>query len=261
MLIFLTKDLLRCTVSKVYIGSERGSVCAATAIFENYFLTGTRKKGKVSSMVHLDNPYPALRPRPAAFIPLVLLYIAGYLCFSFHAFSFIYQYTLTIVFLVFSASFFDRELLSRARLFSLPGKRNPHLVFILLLAALVVFLYAEGKLLSRNLLVRDFYLRGTQGLRTEHIIVLLFIAVPFEEIFFKAYAQRNLMNLLGRIPGWVLCAFACGLFFLLSGNRNLALKMTLTALCVGYIYHKTDSIPQVVTARVLLTGLALLLPL
>lgn len=212
-------------------------------------------------MVSLNNPYPPIRPRPAAFIPMGLLFMLGYGVFTYNVFSFLYRYALMVALLVVAASMFDRELLSKARLATLPGRNVKWGVCLGLLAVTVALLFASAKLQSRPALVLDFYRSGPIVSRAEPLVVVLLLIVPFEEIFFRAYGQLNLMNLLGRSPGLILASALYGLFFLLGGGWVLAMKFTLLNLYFGYIYYRTGALPVVIAFRIVFTLLILFIPL
>jgi len=213
------------------------------------------------SMVNLNNPYPPVRPRPAAFVPLLLLFALGYPVFHCAVFSFLYRYTLAMALLVFTASLFDRELLSKKRLLSLPGRKNGWAALLGTAAALTALLYGSTKLSSGATLVLDFYRPGPVISGAEQMALVLILIVPLEEVFFRAYGQLNFMNLLGRNAGLVLSSALYGLFFFFGGGWVLALKFTALNLCLGLVYARTGSLSAAIAFRMALGLLIMLIPL
>ncbi len=201
-------------------------------------------------MVRLDNPYPPPRPALVSFIPAVLLYIAGYLCFRYTVFALPYQYALTILVLILFAFLFDRDLLTSQRLFnvkySFPKKRT---IVLGAWGALTAVLWLASGFLFKRPVLSDFY-GGSQTLPAVELgLILVCIVAPFEEIFFRAYLQHQLSDLLGRVGGYAAVSLLYGLFFLLCGGATVALYLFVTGLFFGFLYMGSSSAPINIALR------------
>lgn len=201
-------------------------------------------------MVKLDNPYPAPKPPLIIFTPVILLYVAGYLCFRYALFAFPYQYALTVLALILVAFLFDRDLLTSERIFNIRyGFPKKRIIVLGVAGALMLLLWLSSAFLFKRPVLYDFYC-GLKPLSTmEFGLLLVFVVAPFEEVFFRAYLQKHLGDLLGKAGGYAAASLLYGLFFLLCGGAAVALYLFITGLFFGFLYMRSSSVPINIVLR------------
>ncbi len=201
-------------------------------------------------MVKLDNPYPVPKPPLIIFIPVILLYLAGYLCFRYSLFAFPYQYALTVLTLILVSFLFDRDLLTSERIFNFKYSFHKKKIIVLGSAGvLILLLWVSSGFLFKRPVLYDFYCGTTPLSAVELGLLLVFVVGPFEEIFFRAYLQKHMGDLLGKAGGYAAASLLYGLFFLLYGGTAVALYFFVTGLFFGFLYMMSSSVPINIVLR------------
>lgn len=208
-------------------------------------------------MTNLGNAYPAPRPPLSKFVPVLFLFLGGYFSFHHAYFSFIYQYALFILLLTLVTLFYDKNLLTAGRLFTLPVRMRETGVLAAVFGALVAALFFLA-MLKKEPLMYGFYRASSPLSGGELMLVLLLVVIPFEEVFFRGYLQYHLSHLLGRTAGFVCASLLFGLFFVMAGGKWTLVVFLLAGFYFGYLYLRTSSVVLVAALRsllVLLSGL------
>jgi len=206
-------------------------------------------------MTNLGNAYPAPRPPLAKFIPVIFLFAGGYFSFHHACFSFIYQYALFVALLILLTLFFDRNLLTSARLFVFTLKRRELGFLAGGFAVLVIVLFLLARL-KKTPLVYGFYRASSPLSGGELILVLLLVVIPFEEVFFRGYLQYHLGHLMGRAAGYIVASLIFALFFVLAGGWWTFAVFLATGVYLGYVYLRTSSVLLAAALRCVLVLLA-----
>jgi len=208
-------------------------------------------------MTNLGNAYPAPRPPLAKFIPVLFLFAGGYFSFHHVYFSFIYQYALFVMLLILVTLFYDKNLLTSARLFVFASKRRELGFLAGGFAGLVIVLYLLARL-KKVPLMYGFYRASSPLSGGEMLLVLLLIVIPFEEVFFRGYLQYHLSHLVGGKAGFACSSLLFGLFFVMAGGKWTFAVFLVAGFYFGYLYMRTSSVVFVAALRsflVLLSGL------
>jgi len=206
-------------------------------------------------MTNLGNAYPAPRPPLAKFIPVLFLFAGGYFSFHHVYFSFIYQYALFVMLLILVTLFYDKNLLTSARLFVFASKRRELGFLAGGFAGLVIVLYLLARL-KKVPLMYGFYRASSPLSGGEMLLVLLLIVIPFEEVFFRGYLQYHLAHLMGRAAGYIGASLIFALFFVVSGGWWTFAVFLATGVYFGYAYLRTSSVVLVAALRCVLVLLA-----
>jgi uncharacterized protein len=101
-------------------------------------------------------------------------------------------------------------------------------------AALLYFIFWTGRIVSMTLFdfaglqIGGIYHKGAGTPLWRIALLLFFVTGPCEEIFWRGYLQRNLMQYFGRWPGWAIATAVyaavhlCSLNFMLVGAAAVA---------------------------------------
>ncbi|RPI96342.1 MAG: CPBP family intramembrane metalloprotease [Spirochaetales bacterium] len=208
-------------------------------------------------MTNLGNAYPVPRPPLVKFVPVLFLFLGGYFCFHLAYFTFIYRYALFILLLTLVTLLYDKNLLTAARLFTLPSRRREMGLFAAACGVLVALLFLFSKLIKAPLM-SGFYRASSPLSGGELMLVLLLVVIPFEEVFFRGYLQYHLSNLMGKKAGFICASLLFGLFFLMAGEKWTFVAFLAAGFYFGYLYLRTSSVVLVAALRsflVLLSGL------
>lgn len=195
-----------------------------------------------SFMVNLENTYPSPRPPLAKFTPLAIAYIAGYFCFRYEMFTFIYQYSLCIMVPALISYLYDRNLLTRKRIFEFKVPTKKRLILPASIAGFIFLMVLISKIILHKELLYQFYSAGSSIQPLELSILLLIIIAPFEEIFFRGYLQHNLQNLAGNTFGPIIASLLYAVFFAFTNSGWLFIVFLLKGLCLCYLYVKCNSV-------------------
>lgn len=206
-------------------------------------------------MTNMGNAYPAPRPPLAKFIPVLFLFAGGYFSFHHAYFSFIYQYALFVTLLILLTLFYDKNLLTSARLFVFTSKRRDLGFMAGGFAGLVVVLFLLARL-KKVPLVYGFYRASSPLSGGELLLVLILIVIPFEEVFFRGYLQYHLGHLMGRAAGYVGASLIFALSFVSAGGWWTFAVFLATGMYLGYVYLRTSSVVLVAALRCMLALLA-----
>lgn len=83
------------------------------------------------------------------------------------------------------------------------------------------------------------------------VLVLLFVTSPCEEIFWRGFVQRGLMQSLGLNRGWFWSAVLYALIHMVSLNIALVLAAFICGLCWGYLYKRQRHIAACIISHAL----------
>jgi membrane protease YdiL (CAAX protease family) len=93
-------------------------------------------------------------------------------------------------------------------------------------------------------------------------LVLLFITSPGEEIFWRGFLQRWLMEKFGAYPGWIVAGCIYGAVHIFSGNFMLMMAALVAGLYWGYLYIREGNLVAVTISHALwTTGIFVLFPI
>ena len=111
-------------------------------------------------------------------------------------------------------------------------------------AAVLYGIFWLGNLLSQLLFhfakpqITSIYNIRTQGETCVILLVLLFITSPGEEIFWRGFIQKRLMNRLGDMTGYLCASVIYAAVHIASGNFMLTMAALIAGLFWGWLYQR-----------------------
>ncbi|NNM54918.1 MAG: CPBP family intramembrane metalloprotease [Spirochaetales bacterium] len=188
------------------------------------------------------------------FAPLGLYLVAGvlwFLLFTLHLANFWGEMSLSLALLVTLAWVFQRDLFSWGPL------TVRHLVlgvgsFILLYGIFYLGNILTGLLFTfKNTQIAEVYSNKTQAAPWVISVLLLLVIAPGEEIFWRGFLQRRLMQRWGENAGWLVGAVAYGAVHLLTGNVMLVIAALVCGFYWGFLYRQQKSLWPVLISHAL----------
>jgi membrane protease YdiL (CAAX protease family) len=211
-------------------------------------------------MVKLENPYEKQISLLQLSIHVCILFILGYLCFRLHIFSFLYQYSISMLILILTAYLFDRGLVSRDRVFKTDFITLRWVPLIISAAVVFFILYYITKTLKDITLIGDLFKKGGDISRIEFLVFMIFVIPTIDEIFFRGYLQYNLMNRIGIKAAYIVASLIYTLYFIFTQNIWTMLFFLILGFYMGYIFLKNKSIILNITLHALFMLLIFIYP-
>ncbi len=211
-------------------------------------------------MVKLENPYEKRISLLQLAIHVCILLILGYLCFQLYIFSFLYQYSISMLILILTAYLFDRGLVSRDRVFKLDFITLKWIPLIIFTAVIFFMLYYITNTLRDITLIGDLFKKGGDISKAEFYIFMIFVIPTIDEIFFRGYLQYHLMNRIGIKAAYIVASLIYTLYFIFTQNIWIMLFFLILGLYMGYIFLKNKSIILNITLHALLMFLIFIYP-
>ena len=192
------------------------------------------------SMVKLENPYKSLSVLKLM-IHVCILFLLGYLCFTLHIFSFLYQYAIAMMILILIASLLDRDLVSIGRILKVDFIALRWIPLIASAVAVFFILYLIIRTPEEITLIGDTFMRGGDISTTEYGIFMIFVLPIVEEVFFRGYLQYNLMHRIGTRAAYIVASFIYAIFFIFTKNIWILAIFLILGFYMGYIFLKNKS--------------------
>ena len=192
-------------------------------------------------MVKLENPYQYQISTLKLVIHVFILFILGYLCFTLHIFSFLYQYSIAMMILILIAFLFDRELVSSDRILKVDFMALRWIPLIVSAAAVFFILYFIIKTLAEITLIGDLFRRGSDISNTEYVLFMILVLPTVEETFFRGYLQYNLMHRIGIKAAYIVASLIYTTFFLFTKNIWIIFIFLILGFYMGYIFLRNKS--------------------
>lgn len=109
--------------------------------------------------------------------------------------------------------------------------------------------------------IASIYGIRTQGEALVISLILLFITSPGEEIFWRGFVQRRLMQRLGPRSGWLAASVIYAAVHIASGNFMLTMAALTAGLFWGWLYQKENNlVPCIVSHSLWTVTIFVLLP-
>jgi len=110
--------------------------------------------------------------------------------------------------------------------------------------------------------IASIYLIRTQGEAIAMSLILLFITSPGEEIFWRGFVQRRLVQRFGARPGWLLASAIYASVHIASGNFMLTMAALVAGLFWGWLYQREQNlVPCIVSHSLWTVTIFILLPI
>jgi hypothetical protein len=125
----------------------------------------------------------------------------------------------------------------------------------LLSAAVLYFIFWAGKAVSTTILdfagrqIGGIYHKGTGTPMLTIALLLFFVTGPSEEIFWRGYLQRSLMERFGRWPGWAAATAVYAAVHIWSFNFMLIGAAAVAGAFWGAMYARLGSLAPVVVSH------------
>jgi len=93
-------------------------------------------------------------------------------------------------------------------------------------------------------------------------LMLLFVSSPAEEIFWRGFLQKWMMNQWGKIAGWLIAALCYAAVHIVSGNFILVMAALVAGLFWGlaYLHLKGNLVPVMISHSLWTFGIFVLFP-
>jgi hypothetical protein len=125
----------------------------------------------------------------------------------------------------------------------------------LLSAAVLYFIFWAGKAVSTTILdfagrqIGGIYHKGTGTPMMAIALLLFFVTGPSEEIFWRGYLQRSLMERFGRWPGWAAATVVYAGVHIWSFNFMLIGAAAVAGAFWGAMYARLGSLAPVIVSH------------
>ena len=110
----------------------------------------------------------------------------------------------------------------------------------------VLFQFAKPQIAS-------IYGIRTQGEAVVMALILLFITSPGEEIFWRGFVQRRLVQHFGARSGWLLASAVYAAVHIASGNFMLTMAALIAGLFWGWLYQREQNLVPCIVSHALWT--------
>lgn len=138
----------------------------------------------------------------------------------------------------------------------------------ILSAAALYSIFWLGNALSTAILqfakpqIASIYGIRTQGELIVITLVLLFVTSPGEEIFWRGFVQRRLVERFGATPGWLLASAIYAAVHIASGNFMLTMAALTAGLFWGWLYRtERNLVPCIISHALWTVTIFVLLPI
>ena len=110
--------------------------------------------------------------------------------------------------------------------------------------------------------IASIYGIRTQGEAIAISLILLFITSPGEEIFWRGFVQRRLMERFGARNGWLSASAIYAAVHIASGNFMLTMAALVAGLFWGWLYQREQNlVPCIVSHSIWTVTIFILLPI
>ena len=94
-------------------------------------------------------------------------------------------------------------------------------------------------------------------------VMLLFVSSPAEEIFWRGFLQKWMMNRWGQITGWLIASLCYAAVHIVSGNFILVMAALIAGLFWGFLYLllKGNLVPVIISHSLWTFGIFVLMPI
>ena len=137
---------------------------------------------------------------------------------------------------------------------------NRRAIFSGVAAAFALYgIFWLGNTLSQQLFhfakpqIASIYEIRTQGEAIAITLILLFITSPGEEIFWRGFVQRKLMDRLGSVPGYLCSSTIYAAVHIASGNFMLTMAALTAGLFWGWLYQRERNLIHCILSHSLWT--------
>lgn len=101
--------------------------------------------------------------------------------------------------------------------------------------------------------IASIYEIRTQGEAIVMSLILLFITSPGEEIFWRGFVQRRLVQRFGERSGWLIASAVYAAVHIASGNFMLTMAALVAGLFWGWLYQREQNLVPCIVSHALWT--------